>query len=141
MNFNIELQGGAELEKTLEELPLRAQNRVMKPALLDGAGVIAGLARQFVHIGHPPLPKGHDPGDLQAAITASARIRRGVPSARVFVDKAKAFYARFIEFGTRHARAFPFMRPAADEGAETAAQTIVDSATARADELVRQGTE
>jgi len=42
-----------------------------------------------------------------------------------------AFYGKYVEFGTSHARAYPFMRPAADQSAGAAAQEVVDYATAR----------
>jgi HK97 gp10 family phage protein len=152
------VQGARELADLLTAAPDRVANNVMRGAMRAGAVVIRDLARKMAPVGDAPLPKHgkpptpEKPGDLRRGIQVSSRIERSTNevTAKVGITRA-AFYGRFVESGTlesgqtrrsrrslargrrrHHATTnYPFMRPAADEGAEGAAQAIVDYATNR----------
>lgn len=130
---NFTFTGGEELAEMLKELPDKVAKNVMVGATYAGAVVIRDLARQKVPIldlekwGGP-----HEPGDLLAHIQA-ARTRsrdRNTIGAKVGLTHG-VWWGRLVEFGTRHARAFPFMRPAADEGKESAVQALIEYAGKR----------
>jgi len=129
----IEMVGGAELANRLKQLPEKVATNVMVGALYAGARVIRDAARKLVPILDIEKKGGpHEPGNLLANIFASrSRSRdRSTVSAKVGISKA-AFYGHFVEFGTKHARAFPFMRPAADGSREAAVSQITAYASGR----------
>jgi len=129
----ISFTGGPELLKKLEGLADKLAVNVMAGATYAGAKVILAEARKRVPIldlekwGGP-----HEPGNLLANLKA-ARTRsrdRNTVGAKVGITP-DAFYGHFIEFGTVHAAAHPFMRPAADEGKEGAVQALIEYASGR----------
>lgn len=80
--------------------------------------------------------------DTLAAIQASAPVRTGVvrgsvrPTGKgmnrwVRAGGGKAFYARFLEFGTRKMTAREFVRPNADSGVHQEFEDRIDDALAR----------
>lgn len=76
----------------------------VRDAVQNTATVMAGdMAR------HAPRRTGH----LAGSITTERPLRAGAPGQTVRVV-ARAFYAKFVEFGTRNMRAEPFMRPVAN---------------------------
>jgi HK97 gp10 family phage protein len=130
---SFEIKGGAELEKRLKELPDKVAVNVMVGATFAGAKVILAAARKRVPIfdkekGHSP----HEPGYLLANLKASrTRSRdRNTVGAKVGIT-FDAFYGHFIEFGTARSKAFPFMRPAADEAREEAVSALTTYAGRR----------
>ncbi len=130
---SIEIQGGKELHDRLLALPDRVAVNVMAGAMYAGAKVIRAAARKLVPIldlskwGGP-----HEPGALLAGIFAGrTRSRdRNTVGALVGIGK-EVWWGRFVEFGTRHARPYPFMRPAADESKEGAVAAVVEYAGRR----------
>ena len=132
-SVKIEMQGAAELEARLRALPDRVAVNVMAGAMYAGAKIILGLARKLAPIMDLSKWNGpHEPANLLRNIFA-ARTRshdRNSVGAKVGIGK-EAFYGRFVEFGTRHAKAYPFMRPAADSGKEGAVAAVVDYAGRR----------
>ena len=94
-----------------------------RKALRQGANVILRESRMLVQGGHPTLPNRitglmarslytHDRGITGDTINFSVDL------------KGMAFYGKFVEFGTSHARAYPFMRPAAENKAVEAVETM-----------------
>jgi HK97 gp10 family phage protein len=133
---NIEMLGGKELYDKLTMLPDRVAVNVMAGATFAGVKVIRDLARKLVPIldlskwGGP-----HEPGALLAGIFVG-RTRshdRNVVGAIVGIGR-DVWWGKFVEFGTRHARAYPFMRPAADEGKEGAVDAVIEYAGKRIEE-------
>ena len=48
------------------------------------------------------------------------------------------FYAHMVEFGTRHSRARPFMRPALDAKGQAAVNAVQETLRIKVDQLVRE---
>lgn len=132
------IEGLAELQRALGELPTKIEANVVRGGLRAGAKVIADDARRLA----PRVS-----GDLEASIRVSTRTykRFGQVLARAVAGNKKAFYAHMVEFGTaRHwikpktakslfiagvfrqvvdhpgARQQPFMRPAFDRSGGSA---------------------
>jgi HK97 gp10 family phage protein len=85
------IKGGAELQKFLDQLPAKMEANVMRSALRAGAKVIADEAKANVPV---------KDGDLRDSIKVSTRLSRGVVTATVKAGSKKAWYWRFVEFGT-----------------------------------------
>jgi len=130
---SIEIQGGEELEARLKTLTDRVAINVMAGAMYAGAKVIRTAARKLVPIMDLSKWGGpHEPGNLLANIFAGRTRSRDRNTVGALVGiSAAAFYGRFVEFGTKHARAFPFMRPAADESKEDAVAAVTEYAGRR----------
>lgn len=143
MTVSIEIKGLKELQKALEQLPKEIQARPLRSAVSAGAKVIMdeAIAR---------APEG-DTGNLKDSIyryrsrkqsatgkeTFLVGVRKGKGTygdtrrnrrlgivGKKYITQGKAFYWRFIEFGTRFIQAKPFMRPAYESKKLEAAETI-----------------
>lgn len=141
---DVQIKGGAELQRLLGQLPARAEALISRGALREGARVIEQEAKARV-----PFKEGK--------LRDSIRVRSGVKKGgRIYAHilaggrkKGEAFYARFVEFGTaaheirpkgfkslfvaglfrkvvQHpgAKPRPFMQPAADAKAGAAVEAI-----------------
>jgi HK97 gp10 family phage protein len=133
----LNIKGGAELQKLLDQLPVKIEKNIMRSALRAGARVIANEAKAIVPV---------DDGDLKRSIRTGSSAKRGKVIAYVRAGGKKgSFYAHMVEFGTaahlivpknrkslsiggqqvsaaHHpgAQAKPFMRPAFDNKANEA---------------------
>jgi len=146
------VKGFKELQKMLDTLPPRMEANIMRSALRSGAKVIMDEARANVPVAD---------GDLRDSLRVSTRLRKGVVTATVKAGNRKAWYWRFVEFGTaahtvsgkkggflsfggifkrsvHHpgAKAKPFMRPALDSKADAALKAVGQQIKRR---LTRQG--
>ena len=130
---SIEITGGKELHDRLLTLTDRVAFNVMAGAMYAGAKVIRAAARKLVPILDLSKWGGPDePGNLLANIFAGRTRSRDRNTVGAIVGiGGDAFYGRFVEFGTKHARAYPFMRPAADESKEDAVAAVVEYAGLR----------
>lgn len=147
--MNVDILGGKELAKMLNELPLKIERNIMRAALRAGAAVIAAEARLNVPV---------DSAELKSTIRTSSNAKRGTVEANAVVGrKKKGWYATFVEFGTaphmiragksspmlsfrdrngvwrrvievNHtgAQAKPFMRPAFDTKGDEAVKAVAD---------------
>lgn len=86
------LGGGAELDRLLQTLPAKMEKNIMRTALRAGAAVYLADVKQRIPA---------DEGDLRASARVTTRGGRGGVSASVKVGNFKAYYANFVEFGTR----------------------------------------
>jgi HK97 gp10 family phage protein len=125
------LQGGPELAAVLNRLSKAAKRQQLYPILKAAAAPMrdhaAGSARR-----RPPTP------DLADHIAVAAATRVGSieggkwsptdeNQAAVAMGPTKGFeHGIFLEYGTVHSRAFPFMRPAFDGGVAKAFGIIQD---------------
>ena len=148
---SIKVEGLNELRIALQELPIKAQERVLPGAVAKGAVVIRNLARKYAPTLKIPTPR-RIAGLLRRMIRSTRGVRRAT-EATAFVSvrrlSAKAitkfkrmtgkgssenqndpFYWRFQEFGTAKMAAKPFLRPAFDQGKEQAVQVIKDELSA-----------
>jgi HK97 gp10 family phage protein len=155
----MEIQGGKELQEKLRTLPDRIAINVMRGAMYAGARVIRDIAirkapelaidysgkllRLLSRSGEvlakmKPPKHPHIPGLLKKSIVAQrtqSRDRNTV-GAKVGVTSS-AFYGHMVEFGHQKGKGrssappHPFMRPAADEGAEEAIRVMAEYAGRR----------
>ncbi|HEX4499854.1 MAG TPA: HK97-gp10 family putative phage morphogenesis protein [Scandinavium sp.] len=128
MSVTIELTGGEQLTDYLVELPEKMMERVVRRSLYAGISKIQDEARKDAPVLAVAGQGPHYPGELRDNIRVSTGRRGDVMRARCGITP-EAFYGRFLEFGTRHAPAYPFMRPAADAASGAAAQQVIDTAT------------
>lgn len=119
-NSSFTFKGGKELEANLHTLTDRVAVNVMVGATFAGAKVIRDRARKKAR---------QLTGNLFRNIFAGRSRSRDKNVVKGITGiGGDAYYGRFIEFGTQHAPAFPFMRPAADEGKEAAVEALVEYA-------------
>ena len=153
----VTVQGGAELNRLLSELPVRVQKNVLRQAVRAGANVIRDDARA-----RAPRKKGRL---VRAIGTWMRQIRSdGAVTAAIGVRR-DAFYARFIEFGRAAFQLVvkrkkvlsagpqgpifgrkvsmpsmaprPFLRPALDAKAQGAVETMASTMRTRLEAEVR----
>ena len=109
MDIRMDVQGIAELRKTINALPEEVEKKVVQVGSLEMARVAVKEARRLV-----PVKTGR--------LKASIRVRRGVvrphgggrtKGAKMVAGGPDIAYTRIIEFGvTSKGNRFPFIRPA-----------------------------
>lgn len=132
MAVDLKIDGLADLQRMLDELPAKVEANIMRGAIRVGAKVIEDRAKELAPV---------KSGALRDSIKVSTRSKRGEVSATIRAGGGKAFYAKWVEFGTAQhfikpknrkslffagmakevvdhpgARQKPFMRPALDGG-------------------------
>lgn len=149
-----QIEGLADLKRSLDDLTNNLKKRIVRAALRDAAAPMLRQARANA----PVLKSEHPyrlPGTLKRSIVAKSSKRfngrNGEIGVYIAVHKRKGlggkasarnpfdpFYWRFQEFGTKRHRAQPFMRPAFDANASRAIdifkarlKTSIDKANAR----------
>lgn len=114
-DFEVRVHGLDKLNAALLELGTNAARRAGKKALRQGANVILDATRGQAPVRTGNLKKSlytHDHGVIGDRILFSVDLR------------PRAFYGRFLEFGTSKMAARPFMRPAAENHAAQAVTVI-----------------
>lgn len=112
MKFSHRMTGYDEMRKRLAELPAAVQREVSLAALKDAAEPMRAEAAALA-------PRSRGAGQHMADHIVVADTRFGgdnspdVSTVAIGPEK-KFFYAEFVEFGTAHTHAQPFMRPAFD---------------------------
>jgi HK97 gp10 family phage protein len=150
MDLQTTFRGLADLERTLDELPVKIERNIVRGALRAGGQVFQAEAQRRV-----PVRSGR----LRDSIRVSVRIRRGLPMATIRAGgrgKGSAWYAHLVEFGTAQhfikprdrkslliagllrevvdhpgAKKSPFMRPALDAAAAPAVRAFATYAARR----------
>lgn len=87
----VNILGGKELAKFLSELPLKIEKNIMRAALGAGARVIMKEAKNNV-------PDKN--GALKASGRVSTNSKKGRVEASAKFGSKKAWYGRFVEYGT-----------------------------------------
>ena len=120
------IHGFKELDRLLQQLPHKVENRVLQAATQAGARVIGKEVRANAPVGSGKRsPASSEYGRLsknikvQALKSVRAKGRRG---SRIFTGKA--FWGMFLEFGTRHIAARPWFRPAIDRAVPSAIKKL-----------------
>jgi HK97 gp10 family phage protein len=156
-NRNINIAGGKALAEFLQTLPLKLERNIMRSALGAGARVIVNEAKNNVPV---------DAGDLKASGKVVTNSKRGYVEANARFGSKKAWYGRFVEFGTAPhlikgknggmlkftardgksvetpqvshtgAKAKPYLRPALDSKAEEASRAVANKIRER---LTKEG--
>lgn len=125
------VRGIPDLKAALAGIVPKLRVRALRNALAAGARVVQREARAQVPVisaGALPVQKGYrSPGTLKKAIAVrTSKLARRNGDVGVFVNVRPAkrgfrggkspsdpFYWRFVEFGTKHMGARPFLQPAA----------------------------
>ena len=125
----MKFEGGRELEAALEALPLAVSaTAVIRRALQKAGEPILSTARALApkHTGRLKISVG-----MGTRLTSRQRglfpAKKGDVNVYVGVTAKANRYAHLVEFGTRLARARPFMRPAWDAHKVGALDSIRDS--------------
>ena len=144
---DLNIIGGRELDAFLQSLPAKVEKNIMRSALRAGANAFKEEVKASipVHL-----------GELRRSVRVSTRSKGGTVTASLKVGNKKAWYWRFVEFGTaahrigpKNARALalagvvvgwvhhpgarpkPFMRPAFDSKAASAIDAVAAQIRAR----------
>lgn len=86
------ITGGRELDQLLQTLPTKMQKNINRAGLRAGAVVLREEVRNNVPV---------QSGDLRKSIRITSRARGADVSVSVKAGDSVAYYARFVEFGTR----------------------------------------
>lgn len=114
-DFAFTTPGLAGFERKLLELGTTGARRVGRAALRQSTNVVLEETRLLARRRTGLLAKSiytRDRGIVGDTIYFSVSV------------KQKAFYGKFVEFGTSHSRAFPFMRPAAENTAQQSVEVL-----------------
>ncbi|MYM31487.1 hypothetical protein GTP58_24440 [Duganella sp. CY15W] len=139
--------GGRQLDAFLQSLPAKVEANILRSALRAGANVFKDEIKATIPV---------QLGELQRSVRVSTSSNRGTVTAKVKVGNEKAWYWRFVEFGTaahrigpKNAKALalagvivgwvhhpgarpkPFMRPAFDGRSGTALEAVGTQIRAR----------
>ena len=116
MTAKLTMTGGPQLEAALRDLGGKIAGRLGENAVRAGARVIANKARKTAAF--------HDrTGTLRKSIRVLREIDRRAGERTAYAG-TRVYYANFLEFGTSRMAAKPFLRPAADEGAQEAVDKL-----------------
>lgn len=143
------IEGLAELGKALRELPERVARNGLRVSVYAGAKVVRDEARARAPKSAQSLvPNQPPPGTLKRSVimkhipelssltrqTFFVTVRHG----KKYRKQGKkgnlsqdAWYWRFVEFGTRKMRAWPFLRPALEARRREAGQAMKDRLSER----------
>lgn len=136
-----QINGLAELQKMLDQLPVQVEKKILRGALRAGQKLVLDQAKATIH---------NVSGALSNSLRISTRTGKdGKVSARVVAGNKTAYYAHMVEFGTakhlikpKHRKSMliggmmrevvhhpgskkkPFMRPAADAAAHEGSEAI-----------------
>lgn len=110
------VQGLAEVGEMLRGLPEKVREKIIRGAMRKAGNDL----RDSVIEKTPVLS-----GDLKKSIKLVVGFsRRSETMVATVMDTQPAFYGRFVEMGTRHSKAQPFMRPAMESQADSAIETL-----------------
>lgn len=104
-------------------------------ALFEGADLLAKAAASKAPRRTGELAdSGYAASENRSTYSGGSQRRKEIkPQPGTAVAAFSAFYARFVELGTRKRAARPFLRPAFDELKDRIAQAIVDSMRPKVD--------
>lgn len=93
MANEIKVEGLAELQKMLDQLPAKLEANIMRGGLRAASNIYRDRARSNVSA----ISKS---GDLRKSIKVGTKFSKGLVSATITAGSKSAFYAHFFEFGT-----------------------------------------
>lgn len=118
MRDTVHVKGLAELERKLTQFPVRVRRNVLRRAL-RAAGKVVGLeARRNARATWPQADRLKRASGIVWRVsrirgsTARVKISWTTDRSRPRDQTSAPWYAHFLEFGTRHIPARPFLRPA-----------------------------
>lgn len=104
--MTLTVKGARELDRLLKTLPGRPAKKAVRSGTLGGAGIVRKEARQNVV---------EDTGDLKKGIIARKTDESRTHTTYSVGPSTKVYYGQFLEFGTQHVQARPFLRPALEQ--------------------------
>lgn len=125
MQIDIKTEGLRELDRALNQLPLRARSSILRGALNKAADPIVKEARALV-----PVRTGIGKKAISKR-ASTPRASTGFNTVVTIGFLSRAFYLRFIELGTSRIPAKPFLRPAFDRNIKAAMETFRKELRAR----------
>ncbi len=139
MSEEIELKGLSELYAQLETLGPRIARNIIRGGVYAMAKDVAEKIQDAAPVLQPQTlnPHNRPAGKLKAEIKAMhKRGQYGNVEAGVLIG-SKAFYWKFLEYGTVRMGARPFVRPAWDDVKYTITDKLAAYARARFDKAVK----
>ncbi|HNT63664.1 MAG TPA: HK97 gp10 family phage protein [Candidatus Desulfobacillus denitrificans] len=150
----VKLEGVGELKRAMAGAAADIRKKAVRGALREAGKVIQAAARQAAPVLQAP-EKYRRPGTVRKAIAVRAsKYARGRGDEGVYVNvrplrgaaqkkKGKAgaknpndpYYWRFLEFGTKHMAARPFLRPAVAQKGEAAVRKFMASVVPQIEKL------
>ncbi|WP_438391077.1 HK97-gp10 family putative phage morphogenesis protein [Caballeronia sp. DA-9] len=142
MASKFSIENPTALTDFLDRLETVASEEVLRQAAVAGARVIHDEVRLRAPVGLPYERKGtqHVPGTLKRSILIAYDKEESVTGkiAVYLVTWSKeAFYGRFVEFGTSHSAAKPFLRPSFDARKRQAIDAVIEVIEEKAGEAAR----
>lgn len=138
----VEIKGLKELHDSLKMFGKEMEYKVIASGTYRGALLLKNHA-----ISRAPMhPWPHKVSGIEGKV-APGHLRRNIIIRKIKLSgytryivtvRAKAFYAKFLEFGTSKMAAKPFMRPAFDLNAERAISVFRDTLAKEIDKLTRK---
>ena len=128
-SFSFNIQGAKELDNALKSLGIELETKIARSAVRAGAVVIKNRAVELAPMGSD----GVADGTLKRSIQVVMRSKKVGDAVASVVTRSgekwdakgmNAKYAGKVEFGTKHRRATPFMRPALDSQGQTAVKRM-----------------
>lgn len=125
MKISVKIEGLAECQKALRELPPAVGKKVIRDILCERAAPIAETMQALAPV---------DQGDLRDSIVVSTRLTRaqralyrkeGPDDVDVFIGPGGHPQAHLQEFGTEHHPPQPYIRPAWDQHIDKVFENIV----------------
>jgi HK97 gp10 family phage protein len=136
------IEGLAELEKALKEMPDKIARKAMRMALKEGAGVLQREMEARAPRGAEPLKEKRTrlAESFKTAVSFLGASRgENFVEAKIRV-KRSAFHWIFIEFGTSRMPARPFIRPVIDGKWQDALGRMRDVLKREIEKFNRRGT-
>lgn len=136
------IENPTALTEYLDRLETVASESVLRQAAIAGARVIHAEVQLRAPVGTAYERKGqqHAPGTLKRSILIAYDQEESV-TGRIAVYlvtwSKEAFYGRFVEYGTSHAAAEPFLRPGYDAKKSAAVEAASEVIQQKAEEAAR----
>ena len=134
VEVTVKIEGLREVEEALAQAGPKLAKRAMRKALKAGGDVFLQRAKERAPILKKATPQ-RQPGELRDAITEVVTLSPKEESGRARValkhDKSKGIqspgvYGLFVEFGSVHNTAQPYMRPGYDAGKQEAERVFTE---------------
>lgn len=146
--FSFKISGGAELARALEEKPPIVARKIIRRSLRVAVRpwreeMIARVRKGWHVFGSALEAKGlraprggrgergrqREFGVISRNIQIKTTIgRSGFDGTAAVMPSKRGFWARYLEFGTKHQRAFPFIRPAFESRKQEVLEAFIEDA-------------
>lgn len=136
--FDLKLEGFEDVIKTFNTLDDKLQKKAMRPALRAGAKIIqkaaknksptlTGKNKKFIKV--KSLKRSR--GSVGLAIQTGTREQLGIPR------DEHGYYPMVLEYGSKHVKKQPFMKPALEQNREKSTKAIGKKLKAGIEKILR----